>query len=123
MRPSGGPGLCGTVLDFQWTRSGGVRDLPSLNAPDQVYALSQSTDGRLVAGSSGVNAALWDAAGIRDVGAELRSAGVDQKGWGLSVARGVTAAHSVIAYGNASKSVSNSSTPEERVWMAWLRAR
>ncbi|MEO8906316.1 MAG: hypothetical protein ABI488_27130 [Polyangiaceae bacterium] len=109
--------------DFQWTRGGGVRDLPPLNASDQVYALSQNKDGRLVAGSSGANAVLWDAAGVRDVGAELRSASADQKGWALSVARGVTTAHSVIAYGSASKSVPNSTTPEERVWIAWLHAR
>jgi probable HAF family extracellular repeat protein len=109
--------------DFQWTRSGGVRDLPSLDASDQTYALSQSKDGRLVAGSSGAHAVLWDAAGVRDLSAELRSAGVDQKGWDLSVARGVTAARSVITYGSASKSVPNSSTAEERVWIAWLPAR
>ncbi|MEO6601639.1 MAG: hypothetical protein ABIQ16_17315 [Polyangiaceae bacterium] len=104
-----------TSGDFQWTRSGGVRDLPPLNAPDGVNAFGQSKDGRLVAGSSGANALLWDAAGVRDVGAELRSTGVDLQGWGSYVARGVTAAHSVIAYGSASKSVSRSSSPEARV--------
>jgi len=109
--------------DFQWTRSGGVRDLPSLTALDQVYAYSQSKDGRLVAGSSAVNAVLWDAAGVRDVGAELRGAGVDSKGWALSATRGVTTARSIIAYGSASKSVPNSSVPEDRVWIAWLPAR
>jgi len=109
--------------DFQWTRSGGVRDLPSLTAADGVYAFGQSANGRLVAGSSGANAVVWDAAGVRDVGAELRSAGVDQKGWALSATHGVTAAHSVIAYGSASKSVPNSTLAEDRVWIAWLPTR
>lgn len=109
--------------DFQWTRSGGVRDLPSLMAADGVYAFSQSEDGQLVAGSSGAKAVVWDAAGVRDIGAELRSAGVDQKGWALSATHGVTAVHSVIAYGSASKSVPNSTLAEDRVFIAWLPAR
>ncbi|MEP7050347.1 MAG: hypothetical protein ABJB12_08350 [Pseudomonadota bacterium] len=109
--------------DFQWTKTGGMRDLPPLNATDQVYALGQSKDGRIVAGSSGPNAVLWDAAGARDIAADLRSASVDQKGWALSLARGVISARSLITHGSASKSVPNSTTPEERVWIAWLHAR
>ncbi|MEO6603352.1 MAG: hypothetical protein ABIQ16_25940, partial [Polyangiaceae bacterium] len=108
---------------FQWTRSGGVRELPSLRAGDHAYAMSQTKDGRLIAGGAGDDAVLWDAAGIRNIGAELRSAGVDQKGWGLNAALSVTAADSIIVHGSSSKSLPNSGWPEQRVWVAWLPAR
>jgi hypothetical protein len=69
---------------FRWTAVEGMVSLGRLAPGDSSNAQAVSNDGRIVVGSSGGKAFIWDSTqGMRDVNQLLAGAGVDLTGWQL----------------------------------------
>jgi hypothetical protein len=114
-----------TSFPFRWTEADGFVRLESLPDQPRGAVLAQTSDGSVQAGVcwSGKepgDAVLWDRYGVREIGRELREAGIDLQGLHLGEVLSVWSGSSLMVAGSG---VVEGETTSGHAWIAWLPKR